>query len=386
MHTHITLVGGQTYPIYLGIKALNPDKIIFVHSDQTENEAKRIANEFTNKDSENICLDATDFKTINLAVEYLLRKVKNESTFEDTITLDVSSGTKAWTIAFLERYKSILPELEIIYVSQKNIVYNYTKSKEYDVDSTIDLDLILRLNGTKIPNYIAFSNYTQEDVEVVKQIEKLRRSAYKSFNSLTIIKDNEKDKDRKYELVHKNSAVWENKGYKVSWDKVNSTISYELTTNKGDIVTGTLSSPHVIQLFFNTGWFEFKIANLLNRWSRTKEIRMNVVFPTTKGKDDNEVDILINAKEKILFVECKTQVTKPTDVDKFRTVAKNFGGLASMALFITDAPMNPVALEKCKKYGIMSFSIELAKDNKQRSIEDQLFEMLEKKINETNTR
>lgn len=382
MHTHITLVGGQTYPIYLGIKALNPDKIIFVHSDKTENEAKRIANEFINKESENICLDATDFNTINLAVEYLLRKVKNESTDEDTFTIDVSSGTKAWTIAFLEKCKFILPQLEIIYVSQKNIVYNYTKSKVHDVDSTIDLDLIFRLNGTKIPNYVKYSDYTQEDENVVKKIENLRKRAFDSFNSVTIIKDNV----RKHELAHRNSGTWEGKDYKVEWDKVNSTISYELTTNKGDIVTGTLSSPHVIQLFFNTGWFEFKIANLLNKWSRIKEIRTNVVFPTAKGSDSNEVDVLVNAKEKILFVECKTQVQNPTDVDKFRTVAKNFGGLASMALFITDASMKPVALEKCKKYGIMSFSLELAKDNKQRSIEDQLFEMLEKKINETNTK
>ena len=44
-HVHITLVGGQPAPVYNGIVATMPDKIIFVHSPQSEEEMKRISTE-----------------------------------------------------------------------------------------------------------------------------------------------------------------------------------------------------------------------------------------------------------------------------------------------------------------------------------------------------
>ena len=33
-HIHIALVGGQVYPIYLTIAALEPDRVILLHSEQ----------------------------------------------------------------------------------------------------------------------------------------------------------------------------------------------------------------------------------------------------------------------------------------------------------------------------------------------------------------
>ena len=51
------------------------------------------------------------------------------------------------------------------------------------------------------------------------------------------------------------------------------------------------------------------------------------------------------------------QISDITDIDKFRTAVKNYGGMACKALFVTYAPMKKTAAEKCEDSGILSFSI-----------------------------
>ena len=119
-----------------------------------------------------------------------------------------------------------------------------------------------------------------------------------------------------------------------------------------------LKSPHAIDLAFNSGWFEYKVARLLSHWKKAKNIYMNCRFPFKSNVDKNEVDIIVNAGNKLLFVECKTQINKTTDIDKFNSVVRAYGGTASKALFVTDAIMTDVAKKKCEEYGIMTFSLQ----------------------------
>jgi hypothetical protein len=70
----------------------------------------------------------------------------------------------------------------------------------------------------------------------------------------------------------------------------------------------------------------------------------------------NEVDIIVNTGKKLLFVECKTQVFNSIDIDKFATVIRNYGGLGSKGLLVTDAKLRSNVKEKCNKSGILTFS------------------------------
>ena len=109
---------------------------------------------------------------------------------------------------------------------------------------------------------------------------------------------------------------------------------------------------------FNSGWFEFKVAKILSKWDKCKEICMNCKFPFREKVDKNETDILINTGSKVLFVECKTQINNITDIDKFRSVIKNYGGMGSKGLFVTNAKMTDIAKAKCEEHGILSFSLQ----------------------------
>jgi len=97
---------------------------------------------------------------------------------------------------------------------------------------------------------------------------------------------------------------------------------------------------------------------MLSKWDKGKNIYLNCHFPFKPNVDKNEVDIIVNTGSKILFVECKTQITHTTDIDKFRSVVKGYGGIGSKGIFVTDAKMTDIAREKCKEHGLLSFSLQ----------------------------
>ena len=47
-----------------------------------------------------------------------------------------------------------------------------------------------------------------------------------------------------------------------------------------------------------------------------------------------------------------------TDIDKFASVIKNYGGTGSKGIFITDAKMSDSAKQKCNEHNILTFSLQ----------------------------
>ena len=70
----------------------------------------------------------------------------------------------------------------------------------------------------------------------------------------------------------------------------------------------------------------------------------------------------MNLGSRLLFVECKTQISNTTDIDKFKTAVDNFGGTGCLKLFVSYYTMLPNTREKCRDCNIMCFSIDDAKD------------------------
>lgn len=93
-HTHIAFVGGQTMPVYQGIMEMQPDGIVLVHSESTKKQADQIAHE--KQDMTTLrCLPPVDMRQIKEAVGRMLDEFA-----QDKVTINVSSGTKPWALAF----------------------------------------------------------------------------------------------------------------------------------------------------------------------------------------------------------------------------------------------------------------------------------------------
>lgn len=377
MKVHITLVGGQPAPVYNGIVATRPDKVVFIYSAESLQAVEAVRKEIGMAVDEQQPLDTTDPKKILERATSLAEKYK-----DDEVTLNVSSGLKSWSHLF-GRVFDRLPNASVVYMDQNNILWNY-RTMESKSDFVFDMDVQFRLQGNELNHFVPFANYTDEDKTSLEKVETARRYNTGNFNKLTTILSNEWK--GMFQNQKQGQFILSDTDY-VEWEKPNF-VRLVLSTKKYGINEFEMNSPHAVNIAFNSGWFEYKVAKMLSHWHYAKEIRLNCKFPDVKTKDvkypKNEIDIIINTGTKLLFVECKTMISTSTDIDKFRTAVKNYGGMGSKALFVTDNAMNDLQKEKCHDSGIIIFSL---KDTSFGSNKEQeLFKLLESELFNINTK
>ena len=361
---HIALVGGQTYPVYLAIANEKPDEVLYVHSNKTKAQAERIASMF-DIPHDFVYLDPVDIDDVFTYVEEFYSKIEQNVNY----TINLTGGTKIWSIAFF-KYFSDKDNVNLIYVDQNNISYDLKTRESYEVNVTVDIKTLMQLNNHN-PSYRLFSEYTVDDLKVLKKIEEIRRWNIPAFNKLTML--NSTILSRKVNNLEEGNS-W------ISWDRNNGEVRIAIA-NKHGIKDILFTNPHIFEMLFNTGWFEYKVAQIMSEWKYAEEIWMNVVFPASNKISKNEIDIIVKAWNKFIFIECKTQVYTITDIDKFNNAVKNFGGLGCKALFITDAKPTSEVEEKFRDSGVLHFalqdyaSINIAKKSLIDFLETELFDI-----------
>lgn len=365
---HITLVGGQPAPVYNGIVATKPDKVVYVYSQDSLKALKVLKVEIDIPSDDYPPLDPTNPVLIKQRAELLADKYKN-----DDITLNISSGLKSWSHIFGIVFDK-QPNADVVYMDQNNILWNY-RTMQGSSDFVFDMHTLFRLYGNSLENnYINFSDYSDEDISAAEKIEKIREFNYKDFNVLTTDLKGENKNTYAYKKFGKFTTS--TNSY-VEWEKTDGDIMgfvrICLYNKRGKCAEIKVESPHAVPMCFNSGWFEYKVAKLISSWDKSKEICLNCKFPFKKGIDKHETDIIVNTGTKMLFVECKTQISHISDIDKFRSVVKGYGGTGSKGLFVTDAVMTEVAKQICEENGILSFSLQ---DNHLGMSNEQALQML----------
>ena len=374
MKVHITLVGGQPAPVYHGIVAVKPDKVVYVYSNSKDSlrALEMLRKEVHLPEDEYPELDTTNPVEIARRAEELAERYK-----DDEVTLNISSGLKSWSHLFGRVFDG-MPDAAVVYMDQNNVLWNYRIMKS-QTDFVFDMDALFRLYGNPLRHYTAFDDYTHEDAIAAEKIERIRKYQVRQFNDLlTVIPKawthtlNAQSEGR-FDISRDVYVEWEKPGFvRISLAQV----------HRGPRMV-EITSPHAVSLAFNSGWFEFRAARMLSHWEYGKDIRMNCIFPESNKPNmtqfpKNEIDIIVNTGTKLLFVECKTKINSSTDIDKFRTAVRNYGGIGSKALFVTDIPMTELQKEKCRESGIISFALSDPAISQDR--EQALFAILNKEL------
>jgi len=375
MKVHITLVGSQPLPVYHGIVATDPDKVVYIYSKQSDKVLVPLNKELSIDIEESEPLDPTDASVIyNRAME-LAEKYKN-----DIVTVNISSGTKAWSHIFGLVF-SRMPNATVVSMDQNNILWDYRiMNKATNQNYIFDMDVVFRLQGNELKDFTAYEEYTKEDKSMLNVIKNARNFHCGQFNDLTLLL--KKENKAKFEN-QKTGRIDIKDDVFIEWSKPDH-VRMSLLTKKYGVQIFDINSPHATGMVFNTGWFEYNIAKLLANWKYSKEIRLNCIFPPKNGDAQskkfpkNEIDIIVNTGQKLLFVECKTMLQNSTDIDKFRTAVKNYGGIGSKSIFITENEMTPLQKEKCEESGIPYFSFNY-KDGTKKTVDD-LFALLEQEL------
>lgn len=359
---HIALVGGQTMPVYLGITEMRPDEVILVHSSGTKSQAKQISEEYSEITSL-IEFPPVGMEEIDHKVNELL-----ESKKDTQVSINLTSGIKTWTIAFAMQAQA-WRNVSLIYVDQNCVFYNYTDGNEWNATQILDTDTLIKYNGQVPKQRSLLSDYTAEDLKVLQKVKNLRKTNFKDFNDITI--PNKKNWGNRF---NGNEGEFESSGSRIEWKKSTHHVKISLVNDLHKFEEA-FDSPHSIQIVFNSGWFEYEVAKKLSRWSHAHDVWMNVVYPSRQGNAKNEIDIVVNTGIKLLMVECKTQIHNVTDIDKFHTAVRNYGGMGCKSLFVTEAKMSDIAKEKCHDNSIATFSIK-----EHANPQNELFKLLDKEL------
>lgn len=367
MKVHITLVGGQTAPVYQGLKDVEKDIVILIHSDQSYKEAKRIHSE-VRVQSKLVKLDPVDIESIKESINDLFLEY---SQYEE-VSINITSGTKLWSIYFYAIFSQI-PAARLFYIDQNSRFISLSLPEVHKVD--FDIDAHFRIYGNELSKYDNLEIYDEDDIDNIRKIKNIRRYNYREYNELVNFLS------RKAHLNRFSTK----EGSFMSWNKESKTYTGKLVSKKGALEFALVSN-NIKKLIMNTGWFEVEVALILVKWNQSKEIRLNCVFQTVKKNDKNEIDIIVNTGNKLLFVECKTQIKNITDIDKFGSAVRNYGGSGSKALFITEAPMTEKAIEKCIDNKVLYFSLNGENNKRRKNMSKSLFSHLDLELPKTNIR
>lgn len=355
---HIALVGAQTMPIYIGILESDADKFILIHSTQTKSNAEIIAR-YINRDNTVLFeLPAWDFPKMKDRIDGLLAEYKDWS-----IEANISGGSKPWGFMF-SMLAFEYSNMSLFFVDQSCMIHNISdltsrmaKLLDGGIRQILEFNQILESNQASSVTHVDLTSYGEKDVSILTEIKRCRKKYPKIFNNLTIPK---RGIQKRYQNSKLDTIVDDQSQSEISWDIRGPEQKVKLTfiNRLGNTDVVTFQSPHAFDMVVSSGWFEYEIAKCLELWTEAKDIWLNSVFPYRNNTPKNEIDIIVNVGYKLLFVECKTKIFDYTDIDKFRSAVKNYGGLSSKAIFISLESMDAKTIEKCETNGIDYFSLD----------------------------
>jgi hypothetical protein len=279
MNHQISIVGSQLLPIYVGIKEFNPDKVHFIVSNESIGSIAVLKPLLKNIQHSVHNCDAFDFFAIKATCEKIIDKIDSS----DSITFNLTGGTKIMVLAC----QALIIEkgLNGFYINQDDTLLelpSYTRKK---INTELDTKEFLDLSGHNISSSNVLSDFTADDFKMSAVIE----SFANSDRRYTVITNHFR---KKYNNSNQKipSAGKENlpNGIEVVWS-INSVL---IKANGKDLLS--LKSKNILQLFFNSAWWELQIAKEMSNWSKLKELLINSVLPfkidIKSAKNENPPD------------------------------------------------------------------------------------------------
>lgn len=340
MKHQITLVGGQLLPIFIGIKEFNPDKVYFIASNESKSGLPQLKSVIKGPSfSEHNC-NAYDFVSVKNTCEKILDKIDPS----DEVSFNLTGGTKIMVLAV----QSIIHERSLLgfYINQDNTFLVLPAYIKKTVSYHVTTKEFLEISGHPVHSAKTLQDYNHQDFKAAKEIEAFANSGNRYFSITNYFR-------KKYQSQPLPALGNENSSNDVSciWDPAKVEILVKGKKLK------TFQSAHVRDLFFNGGWWELLVAEAISKWAKANEVlvKFELPFKSDQLTMKNEIDILINLNNKLIFVECKSGNVKQEDINKMKIIKQTYGGLVSKSILVSRFIPSPIIMEKCKELDIEVF-------------------------------
>jgi hypothetical protein len=367
MKTHITLIGGQLIPVYQGIAEFKSDLVVLVHTKETSKEVIHLS-DMLETEVKKLEVKPVDLHDIHSKLSRLFDNKENE------ISVNITSGTKIMSLVLFQ-LASEHPKAVPFYIDQNHQLYDFKQAKKRDLQTNIDTIDLFRVTGYPLKSFRRYEDIYDKEFSYISDIKQLIKANPSEYFRLL------KQVNKRPDLIEFFTEKGSHLKYHPKEKKCDITLKQR---NKSNFIHQSFLLPNLNSYLFNTGWFEIEIAKVLKNWKHTQDIIIQAKVPYETGSDKNEIDIIVNTGKKLLFVECKLQVNDIKDIDKFRNVVKNYGGLGTKSILITQQEIKRNVAEKCQDNGIIYFNYTEQTENSLMRVEDALFLLLEEELSTIN--
>ncbi len=112
------------------------------------------------------------------------------------------------------------------------------------------------------------------------------------------------------------------------------------------------------EIMFIGRWWEIVVADTVSKWKKESGgIWRDVIFNDIESNAaKNEIDLVVNDRQRLLLIECKSGEVFSADIFKIDSVRKTYGGGNSKAILASYLPLSRSLEEKCRDLGIYAFA------------------------------
>lgn len=339
MNIHISLVGGQILPVFIGIREFKSSKVYLILSEESEYQMARIKNTNPKLQIVGIVCDPFDFTSIKAKLEMII----SENQHSEIISLNLTGGTKIMLLAA----QSVVDGKKVkgYYLNQDYTFLEIPSYNKFMASTSLKIQDFFNLNGHHQYSFKIDADYTREDYLMATEIGNYSLDNNRAFRQITkLIRD-------KYKILPNTGSENISSILRIEWD--NNTIKIFLR-NK---LKYTFRSQHIYELFFKGLWWELIVFSEVSKWEKAKEILLGfeIQYRSDNTISKNEIDILVNTGNRLIFIECKSGYVKQEDINKMRIVKQTYGGAISKSILVCRYRPAATIVEKCKELEIEVF-------------------------------
>lgn len=344
--THqIILIGKDITSVYQGIKEFGPDHIHLLYTEETKVAAQPMYSLLpASIKYDRYLVEPYNGDNIIAVCRYIHQKHIGDFMY------NLSEGTKlmamaAYTVA--QEYKA-----KAFYLTQlQELIWLDTFGAE-PLHSTLNNDEILQLHGNRQSAYNDAKSLNLVDVDSsvqIKQfIEKYPEENERIQKFFGIFCKRYIERLPLSKMFTNDLRFKQNNG------------SLLITLKERTLLR--LTETNACHLYFEGRWWETLVANQVRLWSQHKEnsreIWQSVIFNSVRDKTQtkNEIDVLLNNEQNLIFIECKSGRVTQNDIYKIDAVRETYGGDISQAALASYYPIDDSLKEKCKDLQIYIFA------------------------------
>lgn len=349
MNIQIASIGGQVLPVLQGIAEYPCDLVILFHTSESKTIAENIAQTMVSDFNLVEVPEANEFFPILQSCNEIYSKHPGASWW-----VNASSGTKIMSLALYSYFKGQEGTRNIFHIDQNGLVHSLIREENEPLFNFLPVKTYFDYSGQKIKSMTYFDVIDEDLFEIKNTVKNFHERNDQEFLQLNKLYSAQFSRTShnfaNFKIINPRSdstAVWN--------DEKSELVLTLFRKYKDQPDIYSFYSREGIGIVFESKWFELEIAEILAAWPKTRELVWSLIVPYKDGQDKNEIDLIVNTGTKLLFVECKIQISDIKDIDKFRNVTKNYGGLGAKSILITYSKPPVRFFEKCSDNNILLF-------------------------------